>query len=262
LTVAISALEYGVIFFLKGSGLLPKRPRVLELGESNWYGDISTEQLAGDIRKHGADVGQRDELLKTLDESVKANRPDKLYEIARVFWRAGFDFESYSAIDTTTPGAKYRFNLNVPISLAEQFDITLNIGTAEHIFNVYQFFKTMHERTAAGGWMFHTAPFMGWPNHGFFTFQPTFFYDLANSNRYQIVMVVCAQLQPWLSFQVKSQDELGTLIREGKLPGNCLIHVVMRKASEERPFIIPIQGIYSDSGTLSEEMKKVWGTVR
>ena len=58
--------------------------------------------------------------------------------------------DEYNAIDPGTLGSRYQFDLNQPVPIQEQFDLTLNIGTAEHIFNVYQFFKTAHDRTRVG----------------------------------------------------------------------------------------------------------------
>ena len=42
-------------------------------------------------------------------------------------------------------------DLNVPHELGEQFDAIFNLGTAEHIFNVYQAFKSMHDWLKVGG---------------------------------------------------------------------------------------------------------------
>ncbi|MGD1277443.1 MAG: hypothetical protein ABR964_09485 [Tepidisphaeraceae bacterium] len=256
IVLAISALEYGVIFTLRSNGVLPPKPRVLELGESNWYGDVSTNQLADDIRKYVPDSAQQAELTNALEEIVKANRPDMSYEVARIFFRAGLDYSTYAAIDPTTPSATYRYNLNIPVPLQEQFDITLNLGTAEHIFNVQQFFKTVHDRTAPGGLMIHTAPCTGWLDHGFFNFQPTFFYDLAHVNQYQILLCVCAELRPWRSIQIASHEHFGALMRDEKLPKNSLINIVFKKPSPAGIFAIPNQGIYGEA--LSPELKHLW----
>lgn len=258
--MAISALEYGVLFTLRSNGVVPPKPKVLELGESNWYGDVSTDQLANDIRKYVPDAAQQTELISTLEEIVKANRPDRAYEVARIFLRAGLDYSTYAAIDPTTPSATYRFNLNIPVPLQEQFDVVMNIGTAEHIFNVQQFFKTAHDRTAPGGLMIHTAPIAGWPDHGFFNFQPTFFYDLAAANQYHILLCVCAELRPWRSIQITSRQHFGQLMADEKLPKNAVINIVFKKPDPAGIFAIPNQGIYSD--TRPPQVKDLWDKLR
>ena len=81
--------------------------------------------------------------------------------------------------------------------LQELFDVTINIGTAEHVFNVHQFFKTAHDRTAPGGLSdSQFAVAQAGRTMGFFCFQPTFFFDIARMNRYQVMSFVIAQFNP------------------------------------------------------------------
>jgi len=140
--MAITALEYLVFSSLRARNMLPPRPRVLELGQSNWYGDVSLEQLEVDIRRFVTDEARREALLAKLQNCISAGVRDRVYEIASIFWTVFADPLSYSAIDPGMPHSKYRFDLNQPVPLDEKFDVTVNIGTAEHVFNVYQFFKT------------------------------------------------------------------------------------------------------------------------
>ena len=72
-------------------------------------------------------------------------------------------------------GTKFaeRLDLNLPHDLGEQFDAIINLGTAEHIFNVYQVFKSMHDWLKVGGRMYHNLPMYGENDHGFYNFHPT-----------------------------------------------------------------------------------------
>ncbi len=149
------------------------------MGQSNWYGDVSLGQFNDEIRRLVTDPRERDEHLQTLADVVSASRPGQLYEIAALFFKAIVQAGEYSAIDPGSPGSRYQFDLNQPVPLAQTFELLLNFGTAEHVFNVFQFFKTAHDLTAVGGIMMHSSPFTGWLDHGFFNFQPTFFFDLA-----------------------------------------------------------------------------------
>ena len=258
--MAITGLEYIVFTSLRAHGLLPPKPRVIELGESNWYGDVPTEQLERDVSAFVADATTRDGLLANLRDAVQAKRADQLYEIARVFWRAFLDPASYDAIDPGTPGRRYAFDLNQPVPLAEQFDLTVNIGTAEHVFNVHQFFKTAHDLTRPGGMMMHSSPFTGWPDHGFYCFQPTFFFDLARANGYEILSMLIAQVQPLKFVQVASHADIPRLLKAGQIPANTHINVVYRKASEALPFATPMQAYYA--GALSPEHARAWHELR
>jgi hypothetical protein len=166
---------------------------------------------------------------------------------------------SYASIDPGTPGSQYRFDLNLPVSIAQKFDLVLNIGTAEHIFNVYQFFKTTHDLTAPGGLMMHSSPFTGWPDHGFFNFQPTFFFDLARANHYEILSFICGRIKPLEYVQVRNHDDIPLLIQSGKIPAGSHINVLFRKTTDA-DFIVPMQGYYA--GTLSKESSRFWHELR
>jgi hypothetical protein len=93
----------------------------------------------------------------------------------------------------------------------------LNNGTAEHVFNVGQLFKTMHERTKPLGLMLHDGPFTGWVNHGFYTFQPTLYLDLAAANDYELLAMF---LMDWDAHNVEPipnrQAILATIRRAGE----------------------------------------------
>jgi hypothetical protein len=162
-------------------------------------------------------------------------------------------------VDPGTPGSKYRLDLNQPLPIDEQFDLVINIGTAEHIFNVHQFFKTAHDRTRTGGLMMHSAPFTGWPDHGFFNFQPTFFFDLARTNRYDIVSFICGRILPFEYVQLATHDDIPHLIKTKKIPEGSHINVVYRKMSDS-DFQIPMQAYYA--GVLSVESRKMWHQLR
>ena len=140
--LAITAINYLVFSTLRQHNAFAPKPRVLELGESNWYGDVGVDELHADIAKTVGDPSRRVELQEQLKEIVAAGRPNMLYEIARLFFQVFTDCASYDAIDPGTSGSKYRFDLNQPVPLAERFDVVANIGTGEHVFNVWQFYKT------------------------------------------------------------------------------------------------------------------------
>jgi hypothetical protein len=258
--MAITGLEYIVFTSLRTHATLPAKPRVLELGESNWYGDVPTEQLIRDARQFVADAAEQERLIGQLRDAVEAKRPTQLYEIANVFWRVFVDPASYDAIDPGTPGSRYRFDLNLPVPMTEQFDLTINIGTAEHVFNVYQFYKTMHERTAPGGFIMNSAPFTGWADHGFYCFQPTFFFDLARANGYTIESMIIAQVNPLKFVQVTAHEDIPRMLRGGEIPTNTHINVVYRMPTQPREFAIPTQAYYA--GALSPAHARAWHEMR
>ena len=47
-------------------------------------------------------------------------------------------------------------------------------------------FENVHNLTKKDGLMFHLIPFEGQIDHGYFSYHPNFFYDLALFNNYEI----------------------------------------------------------------------------
>ncbi len=257
--MAITALEHMVLTSFREHQILPARPRVLELGESNWYGDVAVAQLDDDIARLVEDPAERQRQSTKLREIDAQRRPGMLYELARLFFEISLQHSEYSAVDPGTPGARYRFDLNLPLPITDQFDVVINIGTAEHIFNVYQFFKTAHDCTLPGGLMMHSSPFTGWLDHGFFNFQPTFFFDLARANGYEILSFICGRINPLQYVQVGRHDDVPKLVQAKRIPEGAHINVVLRKTTNDS-FRVPVQAYYA--GGLSAEADKLWHELR
>lgn len=254
--MAVTALEHMVLCSLREHGLLPAAPAVIELGESNWYGDVPVDQLAADLTRFAPDAERS---VAALREAAAARRPDYPYELARAFFRGVIGAAPYVTIDPGTPGSTYRFDLNEPVPLTEQFDLVMNIGTAEHVFDVRRFYTTAHDLTRPGGLALHSGPCSGWPDHGFYTFQPTFFFDLARANNYEIVSFVVASLRPFRYVQLAGHDDVFRLVQRGGMPANGYLNVVFRRTTDQ-PFRVPTQAYYA--GALSAESARLWQTLR
>jgi SAM-dependent methyltransferase len=247
--VAITALSYTVLRSLRRQGCLPANASMIEFGRSNWYGDVSAEQFAVDLRALAPDA---DDLLHELENG-------DLFDAAEVFFRGIGGCATVESIDPGVPGSTHKFDLNDPVPLEQTYDIVANYGTGEHVFNVHQFYKTAHELTAVGGLMIHTAPMCGWVDHGFFNIQPTFFFDLAAANEYEPLLFVIGSIKPLRIANIKSREQVIALAASGELPSNALIEVAMRRTSPAE-FKTPMQGYYA--GALSQQSRNAWRSLR
>ena len=111
--------------------------------------------------------------------------------IQTTFLSEVFEFANipYKSIDVVIARKSQRIDLNWNKStdIAERpFDLILNFGTTEHIINQYNAFQVLHEITKIGGYMFHMVPLVGYFDHGYFSYTPLFFEDLAKANDYEI----------------------------------------------------------------------------
>lgn len=257
--MAITGIEYSLFRGLREQGRLPQQGDILELGEANWYGDVDLQTLRADIRRF-VPADEQQALLARLDEVLQASRPEYRFEIAKVFWQTFLQPRSMTAIDFHGTEQALRLDLNDPVDLERQFHVVMNLGTVEHVFNVAQAFKTIHDHTLPGGLMVHGLPFTGWIDHGFYAFNPTFFWDLAAVNGYGFLVACYTELNPLKLIQLQTREHVLEMARSGQVGANSLLYMIMVRPEEARPFRVPIQGYYA--GAISREAAEAWRELR
>jgi SAM-dependent methyltransferase len=172
--MAISNIEFSFLLEASRRGMLPQEGSLLAFGEAEAM--IDAVQAIPRVLAEGQ---RRDALLAET-------APDGMSQVcaaAKRIYRALFDFRSYNAINLLPPN-HYRLqqDLNLPFDLGTRFDVCINNGTTEHVFNQANCYKAIHDHTAPGGVMIHWTPCLGWVDHGLYNVQPGFFYDLATAN--------------------------------------------------------------------------------
>ncbi len=200
--MAIDAASIKLWSILKQQGLLPKRPAVLEIGQANWYGDVDPKDVP--------------ELLP-----IKSLEGMDLFDIAKAYYRELLNYKHLDTVDAGGPGKHvHRIDLNKPWpdELDRQYDIVINTGTLEHVFDQQYVFRAIHERTRISGLMVHAFPIEGCLDHGFYCYQPNLLLSLASANGYETLAAV--------------RSEVGQ---------DAFLHVAWRKA-RGGPFVVPQQG--------------------
>lgn len=241
--MAITAVEYWLISRLAHAGLLPPAPHVLECGENNWYGDVPLETLGRDIYRVIADPEARRRSFLELDRIAQAQAPTMLFEIARLFYRVFLGYASLSPIDLGGSGGAARVDLNLPFTADRAFDVTVNFGTGQHVFDIHQFFRTVHDHTAPGGLMLHGMPLTGAPDEGFYHVQPTLYWDLALANRYEVLMLLYAEIEPLKVRELVGRDDVAAMARRGEVGPRASVYAVLRRGAAAE-FAVPRQERY------------------
>jgi hypothetical protein len=98
---------------------------------------------------------------------------------------------SYAAIDIFEADGTVIFDLNRQEPSAEmlnRYDLVTNCGTTEHVVNQYLSLKTMHEITKPGGLIYHQLPLSGFHTHGYFSYNPLLFNEVAAANQYEVIL--------------------------------------------------------------------------
>ena len=155
--MAITSYLYQILISLKKKELIPsgKTNSILEIGEQNWYGDVSFQDLEKTIDNY-SDIKSKDILRRKLNEITALTELGKepksfSFDIAKLFYKAIFDYKEYLALDLQGTKHSMNFDLNNEYKDVKKYDAVTNIGTSEHIFNQLAVFKTIHNSVTAGG---------------------------------------------------------------------------------------------------------------
>ena len=152
-------------------------------------------------------------------------------------------------------GAAIIHDLNQPApeALWSRFDFILDGGTLEHCFNVANFMNSMARMVKPGGTILHINPVQGFCNHGFFNFQPTFYFSFYHANGFKAVDCFFLELHTDIRSTFADQQAKCRVIPIEANFNNLNYHsshpcYIIFKAvkgnSDEQPPVIPIQEFY------------------
>lgn len=156
------------------------------------------------------------------------------------------DFSSYEDADEI-------LDLNeeqTPTHLQNRFDLVLDLGTMEHVFQTRNVLANMHRMVKTGGRIIHLSPAADYLDHGFYNFSPTLFEDYYRTNKYLLhhVWVCCYRKTNSVYSPVDVFDYLNRGPRgfeAGSLRSR--VHytwVVAERCAESTSSLIPQQGAY------------------
>lgn len=249
--------------FLRDRGQLPRGGSLLEIGEAEWFCDIPFTEIAADLGglpspEDRAEAERRIHelhlaLIPLMRDGKGAQKP--AYKIrtdmAKLYYRIFFDSRDVSTIELKDGCIQQ--DLNKRFFLKKLFDITVNNGTAEHIFNIANVFYAMHKHTKPNGAMIHYAPFTGMVDHGFFSLHPTLFYDIALANGYAMNLFIETSGE---IIEISSRDDIAVLRDNGRITFDSGLVVFFRKGNSHADFVTPMQGVYS--GSFNSKQTQSW----
>ena len=252
--MAIAISHYSLIRKLREQNILPYFNTILEIGEQNWYGDLHPKVLFNDIKLF-AKESEKDDLTVQLKSILKDSPPTIGFDIAKIFYKIFFHVESLESIDLHGTPASMRLDLNLTHDLGKQFDCIINLGTAEHVFNVYQVFKSIHEWIKKDGIVIHCLPMYGEVDHGFYNFHPTFFWDLLLANNYNNILLAKGNMKQIDVYKNRESCKKDILSMDKN--NTYGMWSIYKKISNE-DFKIPRQGVYDDNLKDQNSIKDYW----
>lgn len=155
---------------------------VLELGPQDFF--FSKEVLAGAADRRLTVLGRND---RVAAEAAFIADPASPYAERQARFYGLFGLESYASVDTYDDRATYRQDLNTASAAPRRFDVIVDCGTAEHVFNVANVFAYVHNSLEMGGVSVSVLPTFGDNTHGFYNIHPSVYFDIARVNGYEIL---------------------------------------------------------------------------
>jgi hypothetical protein len=110
----------------------------------------------------------------------------------------GFKIISSVDIDKSRDNSTYEYNLNQPgllASINKQFDLVIDGGTLEHIFDVRTALLNTSDVARVDGFIIQILPGNNTFDHGFFQFSPTLFKDWYEANKYLVHAIHIMELR-------------------------------------------------------------------
>lgn len=219
---------------LTETGALPAGGAICDIGATQLFakGDPAGPRAFLDFY-----AGRSDRAVPaaSVEESVLAGIADGGY-LGELLELAGF---TYTALDIFHGKNTILFDLNVHApgrNLAGRFDLVMNLGTTEHVFNQLRAFETIHALAKVGGALYHDLPMAGYFNHALFRYDPMFFRLVADSNAYEVVEQTVSG--PWGAAPVP--PEVRAMGYREPTIADVGIEVVYRKRNEA-PFKVMLE---------------------
>jgi hypothetical protein len=227
--MALNALA--ALSIAHAAGLAGDGARAVDLGNQRL--SVSSDALLR-IADHKESRGQN-EAAGALREL--ARKPDSERRPLSHAFYAALGFSEYVAIDVNEKFGSIPMDLNSPLrrtyGYEEEFELVVNNGTGEHIFDQRAVFENMHNLCAKDGLMLHIIPFAGFLNHGFYNIQPTLYLDLSAANDYRIEALGIGNATGALGFMAGSAAD--GLLEAQNIPRELLVRPIEGRAPWGKP---------------------------
>lgn len=179
--MGINSIMVDWIASLVEGGVFTSKASILDIGRQSFATSPHIPFLA--IERIAGTDAAGNHTRHSFDREKSAYSDDAVSE----FWRH-MGFSDYKSLDAFDNLADHKINLNFPLPKFDgKFCVIANFGTVEHVFNIKEALESIHSLTACGGIILLAMPSFGEVNHGFYNFNPTFIFDVAHSNSYDIV---------------------------------------------------------------------------
>lgn len=165
---------------LHDRGIFAQSASVIEMGPSefNWPKPTLAAFLEKNFRSKGAAAHF---IANCVTKRGEYHQPG-----SKAFYGL-LGLSDYNSIDYGDQTATIRHNLNLAMDPPNAFDVVADFGTLEHIFNIGEAFRTVHNLLRPGGIALHQLPTNGGYYHGFYNISSVAYRSLIAANKYEVV---------------------------------------------------------------------------
>ena len=206
--------------------------RVLIIGKQDVWG--TEKEVVRWLRESGLTPAPCRPLVSGKPDFRRLNfiQDTSLFELMGFREVVTLDYSDYE-------GAQLICDLNHPLpnellARAGSFDLIVESGCLEHIFNVPRVLENFHHLAAEGGTVIHVAASSNLIDHGFYMFSPALFQDYYSANRWQILQHYFFQNFPnykarWRIYKYKPGALVAFAFTGGLNRAMCGIYIAARK---------------------------------
>lgn len=232
--LSIGAVQ--IILELHNLGYLKKSSSVVEIGSQELH------LKKNDLKEFFDYAGLQSNLVDTYPNID--NFPNQPRCAAKYFYQS-LGFKEYECIDINAKHNAIKHDLNKPFkdeSKFNKFDLVTDHGACEHVFNIAECYRTMHNLTKPGGYIFISQGVL--KGNGYFLFDRHFIAGIAMANNYKIIFNTYTiatgtetENGTGQEFNIPMSKALFNVINFGKVE-NVYLRAVFQKQNEDK-FIMP-----------------------
>lgn len=217
---------------------------VIQLGRNTVY--LSHADLLFWAEKHQVPLRRVEVQLSNLPECREAGFVDDM----SLFSTLGFE-TVHSCDISASEGPTFTLDLNDPIpeTLHGRYDVVVDSGTIEHVFDLKAVLRNIHLLLKPGGRVIHmTVPVSNYVDHGYHAFSPQLLFEYYAVNNYRIASSYVIFFKrdflrdPWMIYPYRP----GMLDRYsyGAMPDDFMVSqwLCVEKTEESVCSVIPQQG--------------------
>ncbi|CAG0938749.1 hypothetical protein BROC_00377 [Candidatus Brocadiaceae bacterium] len=175
------------------------------------------------------------------------------------------DYWDIDKSDYEKPTIIHDLNLPVPSGLDAKFNLIVDSGTMEHVFDIRQVLENIIRLCRKSGWIVHFTPASNFLDHGFYSFSPIFFYDLYSANGFDNFSCYILQhdaeplkyFNACPCFEYTYGMDFNELIDPHR---KTVVFFAARKTANVRAITIPTQGFYATQQNYSTSSSQTFAS--